>query len=56
MNDLERAFLTAATEGGAPPLDVDVPADATIRLAEGDGHLLAGSTITAWSRPEGRDA
>jgi len=48
MNKLEQAALDAA-EYGTPPKTFHVGPDAVIRLAEGNGHLLTGATITHWS-------
>jgi hypothetical protein len=50
MNDpIAEAVERAAEFGGAPAKVWSVPEDAVIRLADGNGHLLDGATITHWS-------
>lgn len=48
MNDMEKA-ASAAADGGGEPRTWLVPPSSTIKLAAGEGHLLNGATITAWS-------
>jgi hypothetical protein len=50
LDPMAEAAYRAAECGGAPPMTFHVPPDATIRLAEGEGHLLTGATITGWAR------
>jgi hypothetical protein len=52
MNPLEQAVERCAEYGGGPEVTWTVPEEAVIRLAEGDGHLLAGAVITHWSSDE----
>jgi hypothetical protein len=49
MNPLEEAVYRCAEYGGGREVTYTVPENATIRLAEGGGHLLAGAVITHWS-------
>lgn len=50
-NRLEKALLAAAIDGGAPPRTYEFGPEADIRLGEGQQpHLLAGATITHWTR------
>lgn len=48
-NQLEQAAIAAATVGGAPPQVFEAGPQASIRLAEGTGHLLDGAVVTHWT-------
>ena len=47
MNQLREAVEHVANYGGEP-MTFHVGDDADIRLADGEGHLLAGATIAWW--------
>ncbi|GAB7068865.1 hypothetical protein H7J06_05460 [Mycobacterium hodleri] len=41
-----------AAEHGAPPKVWHAGPEAVIQLADGNGHLLTGATVTAWELPD----
>lgn len=45
---MEHALERVAAFGGGREVVWQIPESAEIRLAEGQGHLLAGATITSW--------
>ena len=48
FDPIREAVLEAAFDGGGREKVWQIPESASVRLTEGNGHLLAGATITSW--------